>query len=370
MTGTFNRTVSLVASALAGAAFVYFMLPGRTARYSKTVTSDIASPPAQIQRVPPSVLRNDATDKLLLSVLSEYGIDIDQVRRGVYKLTGTQWQNNPMRPLLEFQLPRNQDESKFWAQLETRLIQDNFSLAAPKSARQGKRAALRAVIMNDSPEVILRAFPTGPFVTVIVDGVGHEPALLESLMNLDPDVTFSIDSDSAFAHIVSRSLDDAQRELIAGVALSSPILSDGTQVTSDLISTLLTRSATSTSGASGFDLQLIDTDAWKPAKLNEVLSQISDRGYFMLNRTLIPPDRVERASHRFGLRIGTTTHEIRGNETEFETIFRGLDSALAYSGHIRLLIQASPKTLKFLGPWLKTLRKRGVAILRLSEVVR
>ena len=90
----------------------------------------------------------------------------------------------------------------------------------------------------------------------------------------------------------------------------------------------------------------------------------------MLNRALIPADRVERASHRFGLRIGTTTHEIRDDETEFETAFRRLDSALAYSGHVRLLVQASPKNLDFLGPWLRTLRKRGVAILRLSEVVR
>ena len=370
MTGTFNRTVSILASAMAGAAFVYFLLPGQTARYAKDSTVNPAASSKNVHKARPSVIRNKAIDKLLLERLAECGVDIDRVHRGVYKLGGQQWAHNPMRPLLQFQLPRDQDESHFWQELQTLLEQDDLFLASPKSKHQGKRAALRAVTADNQPKVILRAFPTGPYVTIVVEGVGHEPALLEPLIALDPDVTFSIDSDSAFADLLSKSLHEQDREMITGMALSSPMGSERTPSADAGIKRLLDRSTAATIGTNGIDIQLLDSESWQPARLNEVLSQISERGYFILNRTLIPEDSIERASHRFGLRIGTSTHHIRGDETEFDSIFRGLDSALAYSGHVRLLIQASPKTLNFLGPWVKTLRKRGVAILRLSEVVR
>lgn len=370
MTGTFNRTISLIAAAIAGAAFVYFLLPGQTARYVKD--SMVASETTQltVKRTEQSVNRNDATDQLLVSLLTECGVDAEQIHRGVYKLGGGRWAEDPMRPLLQFQLPRDQDEAAFWQRVSTLLEQNQLGLAPPKEPRQGQRAALRAVTANALPHTILRAFPTGPYVTIVVEGVGHEPGLLEPLMALDQDVTFSVDSDSAFAGLVSKSLEDGHREVITGVALSSPIGAAEPKAIDQIVKRLLDRSTAKTNGSSGIDLHLLDADAWQPAKLNEVLSQISARGYFILNRTLIPSDRVERASHRFGLRIGTATHQIRGDEVEFSSVFRGLDSALAYSGNVRLLVQASPKTLGFLGPWVKTLRRRGVAILRLSEVVR
>lgn len=373
MTDTFNRTISLIAAAIAGAAFVYFLLPGQTARFTKGSIAPIApteTTSSVIKRTQQSVDRNEATDQLLENLLAECGVDPDQIRRGVYKLVGEQWQENPLRPLLQFQRPRDQDESDFWQRISSLLDQNQLGLAPPKASRQGNRAALRAVTANHLPQVILRALPTGPYVTIVVEGVGHEPGLLESLMALDPDVTFSVDSDSAFANLVSKSLEDGQREIITGIALSSPMGHEQPTATDQLVRQLLDRSTATTNGSSGIDLHVLDADAWAPAKLNEVLSQISERGYFILNRTMIPVDRVERASHRFGLRIGTTTHRIRGDEVEFSSVFRGLDSALAYSGNVRLLVQASPKTLGLLGPWVKTLRKRGVSILRLSEVVR
>ena len=369
MTGTFNRTVSLIAAAIAGAAFVYFLLPGQTARYKNASVPNETSP-VVINRSKRSVKRNHATDQILVKLLAKCGVDTDHIKRGVYKLTGERWQDNPMRPLLQFQLPREQDELEFWQRLSALLTANQLGLAPPKGRRKGKRATFRAVTEDQQPQMILRAFPPGPSVTIIVDGVGHEPGLLEPLRALDPDVTFSIDSDSAFAKLVSESLEEGEREIITGIALSSPMGSEAPKRTDQLVKYLLDRSTSTTVGSSGIDLHLLDAESWQPAQLNEVLFQISERGYFVLNRTLIPSDRVERASHRFGLRIGTTTHQIRGDEVEFSAIFRGLDSALAYSGHIRILIQASPKTLAFLGPWVKTLRKRGVTILRFSEVVR
>ena len=94
-------------------------------------------------------------------------------------------------------------------------------------------------------------------MTIVVDGIGHEPALIEALIALDPDVTFSVDSDSAFAKTVASSLTEDNRELITSVALSTPLEISAENVTNQ-VTGLIDQSLASTPGTSGLDLNLMD----------------------------------------------------------------------------------------------------------------
>ncbi|MGB0648047.1 MAG: divergent polysaccharide deacetylase family protein [Bradymonadia bacterium] len=369
MGNTLNRTISLVVAAAIGAAFVYFLIPNRSTPQSTTQSTVTNLPQNEV--IPPirPVKRDPHLDQMMLDMFEQCGVDSARISTGIYRLTGSQWEENPLRPLLEIQLPSVQPAATFWQRLSDLLAKKGYQLAPPKSSSGTHRPDFRAVAKNGAPELIIRALPSGPSVTIVVDGIGHEPALIEALIDLDTDVTFSVDSDSAFAKTVSTALTDAKRELITSVALSKP-LEEPSANTKNQVAGLLAQSIVSTPGTSGLDLNLVDDDAWSPSMLNELLSRIGTKGLFILNRNLVSSDRMGEASHRFGLRMGKPSHVIRGKDTELATHFRRLDSALAYAGHVNLLIQATPKTLSFLDQWLATLRQRDVSILRLSEVVR
>ena len=369
MGNTLNRTISLVVAATIGAAFVYFLIPNRTGPQS-TAQSRAENMPKNAHSPSLGPVKRDAkVDQLVLNMLQECGLDSARVSKGVYRLTGTQWEENPLRPLLELQRPTAQPASTFWQRLSTLLAEEGYQLAPPKSSSGSHRPDFRAVAKNGEPVLIIRALPSGPSVTIVVDGIGHEPALIEALIALDPDVTFSVDSDSAFAKTVASSLTEDNRELITSVALSTPLEISAENVTNQ-VTGLIDQSLASTPGTSGLDLNLIDGAAWSPSVLNELLLRIAAQGLFILNRNLVASDRMIQASHRFGLRMEKPSHVIRGDDDELATHFRRLDSALAYSGRVHLLIQATPKTLGLLKRWLETLRQRDVSILRLSEVVR
>lgn len=369
MGNTLNRTVSLIVAAMIGATFVYFLMPNRSATQSPSPQTQVSVPNDSSSPAPRPVKRDPQVDQMVIAMLAQSGVDSARISKGVYRLTGAQWSKNPLRPLLQIQLPSVQAAATFWQRLSDLLLEKGYQLAPPKSASDARRPDFRAVAKNGMPELILRALPSGPSVTIVVDGVGHEPALLESLIALDADVTYSVDSDSAFAETIANSLADANRELITSVALSAPLELPTVSETNHVFQ-LLERSLASTPGTSGLDLNLVDETAWSPPVLQDLLSQIGRRGMFVLNRNLVASDRMMQASHRFGLRMEKPSHVIQGNDSELATRFRRLDSTLAYAGHVNLLIQASPKTLVMLGRWLETLRQRDVSILRLSEVVR
>ena len=163
------------------------------------------------------------------------------------------------------------------------------------------------------------------------------------------------------------------REVIAHVPLADaqlrPETKDGNRtVEMAQVDEVLDEALKNLQLTSGIDTRPIKGQQWSATDLDVLLSSIGQRGYFC-RRELIPEQHLETLTHKTGARVGQRTHSIRSKDSIANTL-KGLDSTLAYAGTIHLSVQATPTVLAALKPWLKSLRQRNVAIMRLSEIVK
>ena len=374
MASAFNRTISLFVAAAAGAAFVYFAMPMSTSPVVQSTGKESAQP-ASLDPIPQHTTKRDLVlDELVRKMLVELNVNEDHIGRGIYRLKAARWRKAPTRSLIDFELPRSLREDQFWSTLIGELKTHGYEMAPAKNARGKQRAHFRAVFKEGVPVLILRAYPSGPRVSIVVDGVGHEPGLVTSLLELDEDVTFSVDSEGAFAPLVTKALVAQNREVIAHVPLADaqlrPETKDGNSaVEMAQVDEVLDEALKNLQLTSGIDTRPIKGQEWSATDLDVLLSSIGQRGYFLFDRELIPEQHLETLTHQTGARVGQRTHSIRGKDSIANTL-KGLDSTLAYAGTIHLSVQATPTVLAALKPWLKSLRQRNVAIMRLSEIVK
>ena len=374
MASTLNRTISLFLAAAAGAGFVYFAIPvAPPSQNNPEVSKKLSGAPIE-PLVKQDVSRDLGLDELIRTTLVGLNVSDEQIGRGVFRLNATRWRAAPMRPLIDFTLPRTISEDVLWEAVTDNIKRHGYALAETKDTRTKKRARFRAVIKDGKPVLILRAYPSGPRVSIIVDGVGHEPALVDSLLELDEDVTFSVDSTSPFASVVSKALIEKNREVIAHIPLTderlNPNLSQGSEpLKMEILDQVLDDALNGLDAASGIDTRLVKRGNWDSRDIQTLLSTLGQRGYFLFDRELIPEKELEVLTHKTGARVGQRTHEIRTN-ARIDSTLKGLDSTLAYAGNIHLSVQATPAVLTALNPWLRSLRKRNVSIMRLSEVVK
>lgn len=375
MSSTLNRTISLFVAAAAGAAFVYFAVPISPSRTTES-RQDIQSETVSMDTPEGSyaITRDLVLDEHVRKALTNLNVNEEQIGRGIYRLKGTRWTAAPTRSLIDFPLPRTMKEESFWASLSKDLSKKGFELADAKQSELENRARFKALMKEGHPVLVLRAYPAGPRVSVIVDGLGHEPGLVEDLMSLDEDVTFSVDARSPFANVVSKTLVEKNREVIAHLPLNGRALSTAEPNNDEALGrrqldTFLDETLEDLGIANGVDFRHTAGADWPLSKLEALLGSLGRRGYFLFDRDLIPEDKLETLTHNTGVRVGQRTHEIR-DEAGISATLKGLNATLAYSGHIHLSVQATPAVLKALKPWLESLRQRNVPIMRLSEVVK
>ena len=375
MSSAWQRTISLILAATAGAAFVYFALPQASSTASVTPTPN---QPANFHSKAErryAVQRDLRLDEIVRASLVDLGVPSDQIGRGVFRLSGEKWAEAPTRALVDFTLPRTVSEASFWSELSEKLTAAGYGLAESNSMVGESRARFKALTKSSKLLLILRAYPAGPRVSIIVDGVGHEPGLLERLLALDEDVTFSVDANGPFATPVSKALIAQRREIIAHIPAKQTkeraAKSDGkphgwnSAELDDWLDDALDRFT----NVNGIDTRGLKPQGWSPREMQMLLKTLGQRGYYLFDSNLIPEQQLEALTHQSGVRVGQRTHEVQTPEGIEQTL-KGLDSTLAYSGSIHLSVPATPAVLSALKPWLKSLRERNVSIMRLSEIVK
>lgn len=375
MSSAWQRTISLILAATAGAAFVYFALPQApsTASISPTPSQPVGMKSEAVKRY--AVQRDLRLDEIVRASLVDLGVSDEQIGRGVFRLSGEQWATAPTRALVDFTLPRTVSEASFWLELSEKLTAAGLGLAKSKSIVGESRARFKALTKSGKPLLILRAYPAGPRVSVIVDGVGHEPGLLERLLALDEDVTFSLDTNGPFAAAISKALIAQRREIIAHIPAKQTkekvVKGDGGQPVwnSTELDDWLDNALARLSNVNGIDTRGLKPQGWSPRDMQMLLKTLGQRGYYLFDSNLIPEQQLEALTHQSGVRVGQRTHEVQTPDGIEQTL-KGLDSTLAYSGNIHLSVPATPAVLSALKPWLKSLRDRNVSIMRLSEIVK
>lgn len=375
MSSAWQRTISLILAATAGAAFVYFALPQASSTASVAPTSNKSvSVQSKVERRY-AVQRDLRLDEIVRASLVDLGVPGEQIGRGVFRLSGEKWAAAPTRALIDFTLPRTVSEASFWSELSEKLTVAGYGLAESKSVIGESRARFKALTKSSKPLLILRAYPAGPRVSIIVDGVGHEPGLLDRLLALDEDVTFSLDTNGPFATQISKALIAQRREIIAHISAkhTKESVADGDEKQHGWDSTelddWLDKALARFSNVNGIDTRDLKPQGWSPRDMQMLLKTLGQRGYYLFDSNLIPEQQLEALTHQSGVRVGQRTHEVQTPD-DIEQTLRGLDSTLAYSGSIHLSVPATPAVLSALKPWLKSLRDRNVSIMRLSEIVK
>ena len=104
--------------------------------------------------------------------------------------------------------------------IKRRLEPAGYQLVRSNVVDRPYRPIYRAIAKGANPVLALRAYPPDPRLTVVIADVGKEPALLDSMLALDQDVTYAISVNEPYAGEVATKLTQAGREFIAIYRLS------------------------------------------------------------------------------------------------------------------------------------------------------
>ena len=152
---------------------------------------------------PPALTHADDARRVVIAGLNALGLSSQAIRQGIYPLRGAGRSPSDVMPLISFQCPMEHGCDALMAALERRLAVSGMALAKPSVPDRNGRPMYRAVFQEGRPALALRAYPPGGRVAIVVEGLGKNPAMLDILYELDPDVTFAV---LASAPDASRSL--------------------------------------------------------------------------------------------------------------------------------------------------------------------
>ena len=312
---------------------------------------------------------------IVQSILEKAGIAESAVSNGRYPLLGLGRSPGETLPLISFTCPVTHPCSRLFDAIAAEAELRGLELVGHSKGDRPGRALYRALAHDGHPALAIRAFPPGPRLSLVMSGVGREPALLDAMLALDPDVTYSVMANSPYAQEVSGRLAQKGREVLAHLPLepSPPNYVDGPDfLTTDMepgnarerALELLQR----IEGAVGVDVYLGSRFVTSRPHVSAMMNALSEAGVFYLDRRVSTESVTEPAARAVGVRTTSRTHYVDGS-TGVAAALRAIEVSLVLQGHAVVVASPTPEVLAELGPWIRGLRTRRIHLLRLSEVV-
>ncbi len=312
---------------------------------------------------------------IVQSILEKAGIAGSTISNGRYPLLGLGRSPGETLPLISFTCPVTHPCSRLFDAISAEAELRGLELVGHSKGDKPGRALYRALAREGHPALAIRAFPPGPRLSLVMSGVGREPALLDAMLALDPDVTYSVMANSPYAQEVSGRLTQKGREVIAHLPLepSPPNYVDGPDfLTTDMEPSSARARALELleriEGAVGADAYLGSRFVTSRPHVSAMMNAFSEAGVFYLDRRVSTDSVTDHAARTMGVRTTSRTHYVDGS-TGVAAALRAIEVSLVLQGHAVVVASPTPEVLAELGPWLRGLRTRRIHLLRLSEVV-
>ncbi|MEE2756500.1 MAG: divergent polysaccharide deacetylase family protein [Myxococcota bacterium] len=318
----------------------------------------------------------DEARGIVLQVLASAGIRTQAIRQGRHALRGPGRSRSETMPLISFACSAAYSCLSIMANIERQLEPVQYQLIRSKSVDRPDKPVYRAVAKGSSPVLALRAYPPNPRLTVVISDVGREPATLDAMLALDPDVTYAVSVNEPYAKAVAERLVKEKREFIAHLPME-PSVADKTDgpafLTRDMslneVQERTRKFLDFLPGAVGADGHLGGGFSSSEQHIGAVLEVLAQRGLFFLDQRPTDSSVATARAKAMGVRSAAKTHRLDASGSAVEAKLRAVEVALVLEGHAVVVADPSPKVLTALGRWLKNLRNRKIHLIRLSETV-
>lgn len=333
-------------------------------------TASEASPP------PPAPIDPGPARSLVVGLLAEAGVPHKAMKHGLFPLRGAGRTPDETLPLVSFTCPAA-GCGPLLATMQERAAASGLRWVEPSQTDRPGRPWYRALAGEAGPALAVRALPPGPRLTVIVGDIGQEPALLDAVMALDADVTLAVMANAPHAPAVAERLSQAGRELIAHLPMEPlpPVTADGGQfLTTSADPAAVAQAAAAlldrVPGAVGADNHLGGRLTTSRPHIGAVLEVLGERGLYFVDGRASEATVAGVTARSMGIRGATRSHAVGADPAEVAGRLKAIEVALVLDGQALVVVTPSPEVLAALGPWLGSLRQRGIRILRASEIVR
>jgi len=334
------------------------------------------SPAAASSSTGPAPVADPGPARELVSGLLAPSVPAAVLQHGVYPLRGAGRSPGETFPLLAFPCPPARACGELLDALEAPLAAAGFQVSRNIGGDRPGRPYFRAIAQQQRPALALRAWPPGPRLTLVVDDLGREPAVLERLLALDEHVTFAFLPNAPSAPSMAARLADAGREIVVDLPLEPqpPTVADGP----DFLTTAdppeaAARAADRLLGrlprAVGVINHLGGRFTTQATHMASLLHLIGGRGLFFLDDRTSPASVALETARVVGVRTAARTHALDLPGQDVRAAFKAVEAALVLDGQALVVAHGNPETLALLGPWLEDLERRNIHLFRLSEIV-
>lgn len=325
--------------------------------------------------IDPTTARN-----AVLAGLDAAGVARSTIKHGLYPLVGPGRKAGAMLPLISFGCPTARDCKIVLNTIDEQVVATGGTMVAGRADAAG-RPYFRAVAVGDRPALVIRAFPPGPRLAVVIEQVGREPALLDALLALDPHVTYAVAPNTRDGARVARRLADSGREVIVDLPLepTDANAADGpdfltTKMAADALTQTLNDHLDAVPGAVGAGVHLGGRFTRSQSHVTVLLEALKARGLYFLD----DPDDADDGPRSLAatttrivsIRAVTPTHHIDAHGEPLAARLRAVEAALVLEGQAVVVLSPRPAALVAIRPWLEGLRRRKISLLRVSEMVR
>ncbi len=332
--------------------------------------------PSPAPDLPADVVDPSAARDLIVATLGGQGVPPQNINHGLYPLRGPGRRPGETFPLVSFACPPGRACADVLQTLEAPLAQVGFQLSRNIGGDRPGRPVFRAVSQDRHPALAIRAYPAGPRLTLVVDDLGREPAVLEKLLALDEHVTFALMPNTPSAPQLAARLADAGREIVAHLPLEPqpPAEPDGpdfltTTESPEEAARGAERLLDRLPGASGANNHLGGRFTTSPAHMAALLNVLKARSMFFVDDRTSPASVALATAKVIGVRSAARTHSLDLPDQDVRAAFKAVEAALVLDGQAVVVAHGDPATLAALAPWLDDLKRRNIHLFRLSEVV-
>ena len=325
----------------------------------------------------PEPMDGAAAREVVARALVELGVPLSAIEYGRYPLRGAGRRPDATLPLASFACPSSRACAELWSELAAPLRVGGFDILRNIGGDRPGRPMFRVVVSGGRPALALRAMPSGPRLTLIIDDLGREPAVLPRLLALDEHVTFAVLPNTSSGAQLAVRLADAGREVLVDLPMEPqpPVSADGpdflsTEVPPDETAVATDRLFRRIPGAVGAINHLGGRLTTVPQQMAAVLSVVGERGQFFVDDRTSPASVAEATAKVMGVRTTARTHAVDLPGRDPAAALEAIESALVLDGRAVAVAHGQPATIAVLGPWLEGLSRRGIRLYRASEIAR
>ena len=323
----------------------------------------------------PSLMDPEPARRAVTEALTELGVPALGIDHGLLPLRGKAWGAHETLPLVSFTCPMGEPCDAALDRLAESIGAAGFAVHHHTRGDREGRPYFRAVSRDGRPALALRAFPSGPRLTLVIDDVGVEPALLDALLALDDDVTYAVTPTAPHSAAVADKLLARGREIIAHLPMepAPPRRPDGPDFLTTQQSAEQTAKQTQAlldrlPAVAGVNNRLGGRFTASRAHVWAVLGVLHQRALFFLDERTTPASVVETAARAAGVRAAVRTHFLDTTGDALQATLRAVEAALVLDGHAVVVARPDPATLAALRGWLDRLAERKIHLLRASEI--